>query len=66
MDISSEIIEVEKDPIKFLNYSLFYPKCIRLIQRYDAFKPSLDDPAVSIENITAAYADLFWVWQRKC
>lgn len=52
MDISSEIIEVEKDPVKFLNYSLFYPKMHSgPIQRYDTFKPSLDDPAVNIENI---------------
>jgi len=52
MDLSSEIIEVEKDPIRFVSYSLFYPKMYSgPIQRYDTFKPGLDNSAVNIENI---------------
>lgn len=52
IDISSEVSEVEKDPFKLINYSLFYPKMFSgPIQRYDGFKTSLDNPNVSLENI---------------
>jgi len=52
IDISSEVSGVERDPFKFINYSLFYPKMFSgPIQRYDGFKPSLDNPIVNLENI---------------
>lgn len=52
IDISSEASEVERDPFKFINYSLFYPKMFSgPIQRYDGFKSSLENPTVNLEKI---------------
>ena len=52
VDISSEVSEVERDPFKFINFSLFYPKMFSgPIQRYEGFKSSLDNPTVNLENL---------------
>lgn len=52
VDVSSEVCDVEKDPFKFINFSLFYPKMYSgPIQRYDGFKQSLDNPSVNLDNI---------------
>ncbi len=52
IDISLEVTEIEKDPFKFLNFSLFFPKMISgPIQRYEGIKSSLDNPEVNADNL---------------
>lgn len=52
IDISSEVSDVEKDPFKFISFSLFYPKMYSgPIQRYEGFKPSLENPSVNLDNL---------------
>ena len=52
IDISLEVNEIEKDPFKFLNFSLFFPKMISgPIQRYEGIKSSLDNPKVNSGNL---------------
>lgn len=52
IDISLEVTDIEKDPFKFLNFSLFFPKMLSgPIQRYEGIKSSLDNPTVNLDNL---------------